>query len=126
MLVAVDIATAVMLGAPAVNRAVMAAVSAPNDPPGNVAGRSAAWWAEALGAGAELPAATRSLALTVLPHQLAIAFRGVLSFWTAGERADEGLGLLARAAAAGVLLGFSGADDRERLMVLLEAGSGRG
>ncbi|TCK23177.1 TetR family transcriptional regulator [Ancylobacter aquaticus] len=124
VLVATDIATAVMLGSSAVNRAVMAAVGAPNDPPGSVALRSGAWWAEALGAGADLPAGVRSLAIAVLPRQLAIAFRGVLSFWTAGELSDEALGPEARAAAAGVLLGFSGPADRARLLSLLEADQG--
>lgn len=122
VLVAVDIATEVMLRTPAVSRAVMAALGAPNDRPGDVSSRSSGWWAEALGDGAELPAATQALALGVLPGQLAVAFRGVLSFWTAGELSDERLGLQARAAAAAVLLGFSGADDRAGLLALLEAG----
>lgn len=121
VLVAVDIATGVMLSAPAVNRAVMAAVSAPNDPPGNVAGRSGAWWAEALSAGAGLPEATRDLAIAALPLQLAFAFRGVLSFWTAGELSDAALTRQARAAVATLLLGFSGPDERAGLLKLIGA-----
>ena len=121
VLVAVDIAAAVMRGAPAVNRAVMAAVGAPSDRPGAVSARSRAWWADALGAGEGLPDATRDLALAALPFHLAFAFRGVLSFWTAGELSDEDLSRQARAAAATLLLGFSGPDDRDGLLALLDA-----
>jgi hypothetical protein len=89
VLAAVDIAAGVMLDAPAVNRAVMGAIGAPCDTPGDVLSRSGALWAEALGTGIGLAASTRSLALNVLPDQLAVGFRGVLSFWTAGELADR-------------------------------------
>jgi AcrR family transcriptional regulator len=126
VLTAVDIAAAVMLSAPAVNRAVMAAISAPTEEPGNVSSQSSALWAEALGAGAGLAAATRPLAMAVLPDQLAAAFRGVLSFWTAGEISDQALGRHARAAAAAVLLGFAGREGRaERLALLVAAAAAR-
>jgi AcrR family transcriptional regulator len=120
VLMAVDIAAAVMLAAPAVNRAVMGAVSAPSDQPGNVLHHSSALWAEALGAGAGLNPAMRTLALAVLPDQLAFAFRGVLSFWTAGELSDPLLSQRARAAAAIVLLAFVSREDRANLVALLE------
>jgi AcrR family transcriptional regulator len=125
VLVAVDIAAAVMLSKPAVNRAIMAAISAPNDESGSVSSRSSALWAEALGAGAGLASATRSLALAALPDQLSVAFRGVLSFWTAGELSDQLLSQRARAAAAAILLGFIGRDSRTELLALLEAVVGR-
>ncbi|MFA5956717.1 TetR/AcrR family transcriptional regulator [Hyphomicrobium sp.] len=124
VLMAVDIAAAVMLSAPAMNRSVMGAISAPSDEPGNVFSRSSAFWAEALGAGDGLASATRSMAMAALPDQLAVAFRGVLSFWTAGELSDQLLRQRARAAAAAVLLGFIGRDGRAELLVLLEAASG--
>lgn len=123
VLAAVDIAAAAMLGAPTVNRAVMAVIGAPHDEPDAVSSRSSMLWAEALGAGAGLAAATRSLALAVLPDQLAAAFRGVLSFWTAGEIADRMLAGCARAAAAAVLLGFVEAEGRAELLTLLQANS---
>ena len=85
VLAAVDIASKVMLTAPGVNRAVMGAISGATDEPGNVSLRSRALWAEALGDGVGLVAATRPLAMTVLPNQLAVEFRGALSFWTAGN-----------------------------------------
>jgi len=120
VLVAVDIAATVMLSAPAVNRAVMAAISAPSDEPGSVSSHSSALWAEALGAGAGLDPSTRSLAVAVLPDHLAIAFRGVLSFWTAGELTDQFLRHRARTAAATVLLGFVEHDRGAELLALLE------
>ncbi len=129
VLAAVDIAAAVMLSAPAVNRAVMAVVGAPHDEPEAVSSRSSVLWAEALGTGAGLATATRSLAITVLPDQLAAAFRGVLSFWTAGEIVDRMLHGRAHAAAAAVLLGFVEAEGRAELLTLLQvnsAGNGAG
>lgn len=119
VLVAADVAVSVMLAAPAVNRAVMGAISAPTDTPGDVSSRSGALWAQALGAGEGLAASTLALALAVLPDQLAVAFRGVLSFWTAGELGDQLLARRARVAAATVLLGFVGRDDRACLRRLL-------
>jgi AcrR family transcriptional regulator len=119
VLAAVDIAAAVMLESPAVNRAVMGAISGPSETAGEVSSRSGALWAEALGKGEGLAASTRSLALAILPDQLAIAFRGALSFWTAGEVADRSLGQRACAAAATALLGFVGSNERSHLLTLL-------
>lgn len=126
VVVAVDIATAVMLSAPAVNRAVMAAISAPSDETGHVSSHSSLFWSEALGDADGLAAAPRPLAKAALPDLLAIAFRGVLSFWTAGELSDALLNPRARAAAAAVLLGFAGRDARTELLSLLEAMSDTG
>jgi AcrR family transcriptional regulator len=120
VLLAVGVASSVMLTAPGVNRAVMAAISAPSDTPGDVSSRSRTLWAEALGAGNGLAKPTRALALATLPDQLAVAFRGVLSFWTAGELSDEMLARRGRAAAAAVLLGFAGRNDRAELFAHLE------
>jgi AcrR family transcriptional regulator len=120
VLAAVDIAASVMLASSAVNRAVMGAIGAPSDDPGDVSSRSSALWAEALGAGVGLAPATRALALAILPDQLAFAFRGVLSFWTAGELADQVLSQRARSAAATVLFGFVEHDGRADLLALFE------
>ncbi len=124
VLAAVDIAATVMLDAPVVNRAVMAVIGAPHDEPDAVSPRSSRLWTEALGTGAGLDPATRSLALAALPDQLAAAFRGVLSFWTAGEITDRLLCARACAAAAAVLLGFVEPDDRAELLAVLQAVSG--
>lgn len=120
VLLAVDIAASVMLAAPAVNRAVMAAIGSPTDEPSDVSSRSGALWGEALADGKGLLPATRPLAQAVLPGQLAVAFRGVLSFWTAGEIPDRLLKKRARSAAAAVMLGFVKHDDRVHLIRLLE------
>lgn len=120
VLLAVDIAASVMLAAPAENRAVMAAIGSPSDEPSDVSSRSGALWAKALADGKGLLPATRLLALALLPGLLAIAFRGVLSFWTAGEIPDRLLKKRARSAAAAVMLGFVSRDGRVQLIRLFE------
>ncbi len=67
VLAAVDIAVEVMLATPSVSRAVMGAIGAPAEERGQVLVRSSALWAEALGPGAGLSRATRSVALETLP-----------------------------------------------------------
>ncbi len=90
VLMAVDIAASVMLSAPAMNRAVMGCDQRAERRTWQCVFRAQArFGAEALGAAAGLAPATRSLAMAVLPDQLAVAFRGVLSFWTAGELSDH-------------------------------------
>ena len=100
------IAAAVMTDMPDVNKAVMGAIGAPGGEPGDVQDRSRALWAGALGDGTGLASASRDLGLAILPDQLAIAFRGALSFWTAGEIPNEALRPRAIGAAATLLLGF--------------------
>lgn len=107
VLLAVDTAVAVMLEEPAVNRAVMGWIGTAGPSPGQAWARSTALWALALGAGEGLIEAGREQALRALPEQLALAFRGALSFWTAGEMPDEALRPNARAIARTLLLGFS-------------------
>jgi AcrR family transcriptional regulator len=107
VVLAVDIAATVMLEEPGINRAVMGWLGTGGTAPGRVLARSAALWALALGAGEGLLAARREKALLDLPEQLAFAFRGVLSFWTAGELPDEALAASARAIASALMLGVS-------------------
>ncbi|MDR3472513.1 MAG: TetR/AcrR family transcriptional regulator [Devosia sp.] len=107
VLLAIDTAAAVMLEEPVVNRAVMDWLGTASSSPGQVWGRSTALWTLALGAGDGLIAARREQALRSLPGQLAFAFRGVLSFWTAGELPDEALAPSARELASTLLLGFT-------------------
>lgn len=106
VLLAVDTAAAVMLEEPSVNRAVMGWLGTSGPADSNVLARSAALWALALDGGDGLIPARRERALCTLPEQLAFAFRGVLSFWTAGELPDEALAQSARDIAAALLLGF--------------------
>lgn len=126
VLLAVDIAAAVMLKAPAVNRAVMAALGSPSTTPGAVHQMSGNLWSAALGQGEGLTPSTRALALKTLPGKLAIAFRGTLSFWTAGEFKNDELAKTARTAAATIMLGFAGRDDRTILQRVIEDDSSGG
>ena len=107
VLMAVTIATDVMLEEPAINRAVMGWLGTSGPVPGKVLARSTDLWALALGAGEGLSEARRSEAIRHLPQQLAIAFRGVLSFWTAGELSDDVLTAQAREIASALLLGYT-------------------
>jgi hypothetical protein len=61
----------------------------------------------ALGAGEGLAAGRQEQALQSLPTHLAFGFRGILSFWTAGELPDDMLAVNARAVASALLLGVS-------------------
>jgi AcrR family transcriptional regulator len=108
VLLAVDGAIAVMLEEPEINRMVMGWLGTTSSSPGQVWTRSTALWSLALGAGEGLIAARREQALRCLPRQLAFAFRGVLSFWTAGELADEALAPEARDVSRTLLHGFTG------------------
>jgi hypothetical protein len=119
VLATVGIAAAVMLDSPAVNRAVMAALGAPSGESGGVWALSRALWAEALGHGEGLAPRMTVLARMTLPDQLALTFRGALSFWTAGEIVDQDLGARAKAAAAALLLGFVDEQARDQLEAML-------
>lgn len=106
---AIDIAVDTMLAEPEVNRAVMGAIGSP--PAGQdgaavrVLDHSTKLWAMAVGAvGAEASPTDPDL-----PQRLAFAFRGVLSFWTAGELADDALRGSAHAMAGALLPGGRGA-----------------
>ena len=120
VLAAVDVAVAVMLETPEASRAVMGALGSPGQAPGEVSQRSRALWALALGNGEGLAPDTADLACAILPDQLAAAFRGVLSFWSAGEMADTALQARARQAAAALLLGFTHEQGRARLIQILQ------
>lgn len=108
VMLAVDTAVAVMIEEPGVNRAVMGWIGTDGGASGQAWARSSALWTLALGKGEGIPKYHRKLALEHLPKQLALAFRGVLSFWTAGELCDEALGPDARAIALTLMLSFTG------------------
>jgi len=103
---AVDIAVAVMLDEPLINRAVMSWIGTASNARGEVLARSTALWRLAIGDGAGLADECREEGLRSLPGQLALAFRGALSFWTAGELADEALCPTAHEMAASLLRAF--------------------
>ena len=99
---AIDIAVDTMLAEPEVNRAVMGAIGSPPAGQDGVAVRvldhSTKLWNMAVGEEA-------SPTDPDLPQRLAFAFRGVLSFWTAGELADDALRPAAHAMAGALLPG---------------------
>jgi AcrR family transcriptional regulator len=113
-----EIAASVMLLEPVVNRAVMGSLGAPGSAPGAVMEQSARLWLAALDRGEGLADAQRSRGLAILPAQLAFGFRGILSFWTAGELTDTDLAPAARRMVATLMLGFA---DRRRRPALIEA-----
>lgn len=107
VLLAIDTAVAVMLEEPAVSRSFMSWIGTAGPTPGLALARSTDLWALALGDGEGLTDTHRAEALRTLPRQLALGFRGVLSFWTAGELPDEALGEDAREVARSLLRGFA-------------------
>lgn len=121
VLTAVDIAAAEMLAEPEVNRAVIGTLGAPGGEPGEAYAQSRALWAEALQGCDGFRPDLVEIARSVLPDQLAVAFRGVLSFWTAGEFSDTELAPRARTGAATLMLGFVDAGRRDALLAHLIA-----
>jgi len=120
ILAAVHIAAEVLLEEPGVNRAVIGSLGSPAPEPGRVAEHSGALWAAALGDGDGLAADLRPVAGRHLPTQLALGFRGCLSFWVAGEIEDAQLPRSARQVAAGQLLGFVPSARRLALLAAIE------
>lgn len=96
---AVETAVGVILEEPDVNRAVMGWIGTAGPARGDALANSTALWARALGEGRGIAGPRGTLATGDLPRQLALAFRGTLSFWTAGELPDEELGPTALAIA---------------------------
>lgn len=123
VLKAVEIAVAVMLDSPAVNRAIISTIGAPGGSSGAYA-NSRALWRKAIGAGQGLDVRLMGAPAAILAEHLTVAFRGALSFWTAEELTDAQFRSRALGAAAALLLGFVTAGPRrDRLMELAAAGS---
>ena len=91
MLLAVATVVELMLEEPRVNRAVMGWLGTPGPTHGEVLAQSTALWTLAIGAGEGLVKRGQNQALPALARHLAFGFRGVLSFWTAGELPDDAL-----------------------------------
>lgn len=103
---AIEVAVAVMLDEPDVNRAVMGSIGTAGPARANALIRSTAFWALTLGI-EESDAGPRWQPVSDLPRQLALAFRGALSFWSAGELIDAELGPAALAIADNLMLAFA-------------------
>jgi AcrR family transcriptional regulator len=99
VLLAVDVAVQVMLEDPQVNRAVMSWVGTAGPSPGRVLDHSTTLWITALREDDGFDRGGREGDRRILATHLAFAFRGVLSFWTAGELSDEELAPQARSVA---------------------------
>ena len=102
---AIEVAVAVMLDEPDVNRAVMGSIGTAGPARADALSRSTAFWALAMGI-EEGVAGPRQQPASDLPRHLALAFRGALSFWSAGELPDEELGPAALAVADNLMLAF--------------------
>jgi len=100
---AVEIAVAVMLEEPDVNRAVMGSIGTAGLTQTDALERSAAFWALAL-TGEDSVRVSRRQSPNDLPRHLALAFRGALSFWCAGELPDDELRQAALAIADALML----------------------
>jgi AcrR family transcriptional regulator len=106
VLAAVRIAADLLLEEPAANRAMMGILGTWNGPPGAVSVASGALWSLALDDFEGLDTTLLPTARARLPGQLALVFRGCLSFWVSGEVTDTDLSETARAAAALCLAAF--------------------
>jgi len=116
VLAAVSIAVAVMLEEPQINRAIIRSLGFPGAKPSEVSAQSRALWAAAFGDGDGVDPALAMVAAERVPEQLAIAFRGCLSFWIADEITDAQLPEKARTTALTTLLGFVEPDRRAGLL----------
>ncbi|WP_341992390.1 helix-turn-helix domain-containing protein [Azorhizobium sp. AG788] len=116
VLAAVSIAVAVMLEEPQINRAIIRSLGFPGAKPSEVSAQSRALWAAAFGDGDGIDPDLAKVAAERVPEQLAIAFRGCLSFWIADEITDAQLPEKAQATAITVLLGFVESNRRADLL----------
>lgn len=89
VLIAFDTAVAVMLEEPDINRAVMGYIGTAGPMPGKVLSHSTTLWSLAIRDGQGLGKTGGDERLRRLSEQLAFAFRGIISFWTAGELPDD-------------------------------------
>lgn len=121
VLAACNIAVAVLLEEPAVTRPVIGSLGSPTTEPGRVADHSRALWTTALSELVGIREELSAVARCNLPAYLALGFRGCISFWVAGEIADQDLLVRARAVAAALLLGFVQPEVHERLTDMLRS-----
>ena len=113
------IAPACLLERPAGYKAVVGSLGTAGPTPGEVRPRSRALWELALGDLAGISRDLHGPARAILADQVAFTFRGCLSFWIAGEIADEGLPSTVEMATATALLGFAAPSRRERVLAAM-------
>jgi AcrR family transcriptional regulator len=112
-------AAACLLERPVVYKAVVGSLGTAGPTSGGVRPRSRALWELALGDLAGISEDLRGRARAILADQIAFTFRGCLSFWIAGEIADEGLSAAVETATATALLGFAAPGRRERVLAAM-------
>ncbi|MFC7053547.1 TetR/AcrR family transcriptional regulator [Hansschlegelia quercus] len=115
------IAVGLLLERPGVYKAVVGSLGVVSPAPSAVWSQSRDLWAIALADLSGL-APERIVGKAEIAAQLAVGFRGCLSFWIAGEIPDEALAQAAAAASAAVLLGFAEQRRRAPLLKVLAAG----
>ncbi|SFV36700.1 TetR/AcrR family transcriptional regulator [Hyphomicrobium facile] len=108
-----------------VSKRIVGSLGTATGEPGAVMVQSTRLWATALGDLRGVAAIHQSLAKTVLPRQLAYSFRGCISFWVAGETADDELEGSFEEAAASLMLGFLEEDRRGKVVLLLKKAARR-
>lgn len=106
VLAAVSIAVTVLLEEPQINRAIIRSLGFPGVDPSEVSAQSQALWTVAFADGDGVDPNLAKVAVERVPEQLAIGFRGCLSFWIADEITDVLLPEKARMTAITILLGF--------------------
>ena len=110
------IAVALLLEQPDVYKAVVGSLGVVGPAPTEVMGQSRALWSMTLGDLDGLAEDVAETARAVLAEQLAFGFRGCLSFWIAGEVANDALDEVVAINLSTMLLGFAAADRRQYLM----------
>ncbi len=116
------IAVRLLLEQPDVYKAVVGSLGVVSSVASSVKPKSEGLWSLALGDFTGIAAELNAIAKTVLPEQLAFAFRGSLSFWIAGEVEDRELESTVATGASTILLGFAAPDRRPYLLTRLGSG----
>jgi AcrR family transcriptional regulator len=116
------IAVGLLLEQPDVYKVVVGSLGVVSPVPSSVKPRSEGLWSLALDDFAGIAAELNAIAKTILPEQLAFAFRGSLSFWIAGEVEDSDLESTVETGASTILLGFAAPNRRSYLLARLGLG----
>lgn len=96
----------VILEEPDISRQVISALGVLDSSNGHVRARSQKLWQIAIGEGEGILPKFRPLAKSMLADQLALSFRGCLSFWISGEIKETDLLTAMNSAAALLLMGI--------------------
>ena len=121
VLAAVSIAVDVLLEDDRVSRAVIGSLGMPTATPAAVAADSRDLWTAALEGWTGIDPGLSDVARSHLAYNLALVFRGCLSFWAAGEIKDADLKRTALSGAAAVLLGVATPAKRQQLAMIVRA-----